>query len=130
MKRIGQRMAIGMLGVLFGMGPALADYPDSVLGVWHGVSNQTAVTVTIRSQGPAGTCRSFVGTISPANSTIQGFYCHDTGRISFVRKTTATNDTFQAYGGNAAADAAIDRLSGTFASVVNPLGDYSWYLTK
>jgi hypothetical protein len=120
--------AVGLLALA--ASPSFAAYPASVVGVWHGFANQTFVTVTITGQFGAAPCFQIVGTMTPVPSTINGYYCPATGGINWVRKTPATNDTWQTYDGNLAADAFIDRAGGTFGSLVPITGEFGWQLTR
>jgi hypothetical protein len=128
MNRTSQALAIGILGMLLGSGSAWAAFPDSVTGTWSAILNQTSTTIVITSQGTTGKCREISGTIS-TTTNINGFYCPATGRIFFLRKSQATNDTSQAYSGNLASDAGIDRMAGTFADI-NSNGDFAWSASK
>jgi hypothetical protein len=99
--------------VTLGAVGASAAPPASVVGNWSVIANQTAGVLVITIQTPApDTCRRIAGTIY--GNPIEGFYCPTTGRIHFVRKNAATNDTIQSYLGNVGDDAAIDRMAGTF----------------
>jgi hypothetical protein len=114
-------------GMLVGLtGTALAVPPGNVVGVWNGIGNQTPIRVTITAQGVAGTCRAISGAMQnvPAGgaSTVSGWYCPATGRISFQRRVPATNDAIQAYLGNVGDDAAVDRMAGTFTAYPVPAG--------
>ena len=126
--RTSQVLVIGALGMLLGSGSALADFPGSVVGTWSAILNQTSAAIVINSQGATGKCRGISGTIQ-ATTNLDGFYCPGTGRIFFVRKSQTTNDTTQAYSGNLASDAGIDRMAGTFADI-NSNGDFAWSASK
>jgi hypothetical protein len=119
--------------------PAFAAPPPSVVGVWNGFSNQTPVRIIINTQAAAGTCRAILGTMQnvPGGgaSTVSGWYCPATGRISFQRRVPATDDAIQAYLGNIGDDAAVDRMSGTFSAYPVPPGggvpgEYSFNLSR
>src|SRR5262249_47268349 len=99
--------AIAALGTVISSGPVWAVPPASIVGTWNGFSNQSAVQLVITSQG-TGICRAVVGTMT--GSTVSGFYCPRTGRVSLLRKIPATNDTAQTYTGNVGDDAATDRM--------------------
>src|SRR5690242_10523207 len=106
--------------------PAFAVPPPSAVGVWNGVSNQTSVRITITAQAAVGTCRAISGTMQdlPAGgaSTVSGWYCPATGRISFQRRVPTSNDAIQAYLGNIGDDAAVDRMGGTITAFPVPAG--------
>jgi hypothetical protein len=130
MKKFFLTFALAAAGTALTSDLALAAFPASVVGTWTGIANQSAVSFTVTAQAPTGPCRNIVGTMA-GNSTIEGFYCPGTGRIYFLRKTTATNDTFQVYDGQAASTtAATNRLNGSFASIGSTNGEFGWSLTK
>ncbi|MBI3900002.1 MAG: hypothetical protein HY308_17170 [Gammaproteobacteria bacterium] len=91
---------------------ASAAPPPNVLGNWSVLGNQTAGALVINFQAAVGICRRITGAIY--GNPIEGFYCPATGRIHFLRKNAANNDTFQSWTGNVGDDAAIDRMGGTF----------------
>jgi hypothetical protein len=114
----------------------MASWPSSIVGTWHGFGNQTALKLVVSSQGTTGTCRAITGTLSNVpsggDSHIQGFYCPNTGRVSFVRKDIKTNDAFQSYSA-CLADAGNElRMGGSFAelNMVGHLGEYSFSAEK
>jgi hypothetical protein len=116
--------------VLWAVGASAAP-PASVIGNWSAIGNQTPGALVITSQAAAGTCRRITGTIY--GNPIEGFYCPATGRIHFVRKTAATNDTFQSYLGNVGDDVATDRMAGTFvvsAAGGGTLGEYNFQASR
>lgn len=109
------------------------NWPPSIVGTWEGVANQTTVKLVIASQGTTGACKSITGTFSDVPSggasNIQGFYCPQTGRVSFVRKAINSNDTYQSYSGNVSDVGAELHMAGIFAQVDPPssrLGEYSF----
>jgi hypothetical protein len=107
------------------------NWPPSIVGTWQGVANQTTVKLVITSQGTTGACKSITGTFSnvPSGgaSNIQGFYCPQTGRVSFVRKDVNSNDTFQSYSANVSDVGAELRMAGIFAQVQpDRLGEYGF----
>jgi hypothetical protein len=112
-------------------GQASAAPPPSIVGIWNGVGNQTAVQLRITFQAAAGVCRAVQGTLGPSN--VAGFYCPSTGRVSLLRKVPATNDTNQVWTGNVADDAAADRMAGTFVAVAaggGALGEYPFEFVR
>lgn len=134
---------VRMLGLVSALtlaaAPAFAAPPLSVVGVWQGVSNQTTVRIIITAQGGLGTCRVIAGAMQniPAGgaSTISGWYCPATGRISFQRRLPLTNDAIQAYLGNVGDDGLIDRMGGTFSAYPVPAGggvpgEYNFGVTR
>jgi hypothetical protein len=113
-----------------------ANWPPSIIGTWQGTANQSTVKLVITSQGTTGACKAINGTLSnlPSGgaSTIQGFYCPQTGRVSFVRKDVKTNDTFQSYSANVSDVGTELRLAGTFAelNMADHLGEYGFAVKK
>jgi hypothetical protein len=109
-----------------------ATWPANVVGTWRGIANQTTIKLEIASQDPAGKCKAIKGTLSNVpsggESNIQGFYCPESGRISFVRKDLKSNDTFQSYSGNLADSGDVQRIGGTFAelNMQDHLGEYNF----
>jgi hypothetical protein len=124
MTRTACYTAATALAALLTSGTCFAQTPPStVLGTWTGWADQTQVKILIRSQGSVGVCRAITGVmanIAPPGgaSNVQGFYCPTTGRISFLRKDTKTNDSFQSYLGSLAEiGGRLDRMAGTFSEV-------------
>jgi hypothetical protein len=121
-----------LLSLAFTGTSAAATWPASVVGTWSGVANQTDIKLAITSQDPAGKCKAIKGTLSNASgggdSNIQGFYCPESGRISFVRKDPKSNETFQSYSGNLSDAGAVLRVGGTFCELNMPehLGEYNF----
>ncbi len=113
---------------------AFAAPPISILGNWSIVGNQSIGQLIITAQGAAGTCRAIAGTAFA--NPMQGIYCPATGRIQFLRKNAANNDTYQVYTGNVG-DAVAGlpmRMAGTFtsqsAALGGPLGEYNFFANK
>lgn len=115
---------------------AAANWPPSIVGTWLGTANQSTVKLVITNQGATGLCKSITGTLSDVPSggasNIQGFYCPQTGRVSFVRKDVKTSDTFQSYSGNLSDMGAELRMAGTFAelNMADHLGEYGFEVQK
>ncbi len=105
---------------------AMADgWPLSVVGSWSIIGNQHNGLLNIVSQAAVGNCRRITGTAYPGTTVahpIEGFYCPFSGRIQFVRKQPASNDTLQVWTGNVSQDGVVDRMGGTFTSVSSALG--------
>jgi hypothetical protein len=105
---------------------AMADgWPLSIVGNWSIIGNQSPGTLTVATQAAIGNCRRITGTVypgTPVASPMEGFYCPFSGRLQFVRKSPATNDTYQVWTGNVSQDGVVDRMGGTFTSVSAPLG--------
>ena len=130
MKRLMSAFVFGSLMLL--STSAIADgWPGSVIGNWNVVGNQSAGVLSITGQAAVGSCRRIVGTIY--GNPIEGWYCPSSGRISFVRKIAATNDTTQAWIGNVSQAAAVLRIGGTFSAVApagGSPGEYNFQATK
>ena len=105
---------------------AMADgWPLSVLGSWSIIGNQHVGRLIIAAQAGVGQCRRITGMVYPGTAVahpIEGFYCPFSGRIQFVRKQPASNDTLQVWTGNVSQDGVVDRMGGTFTSVSSALG--------
>ena len=120
-----------LLGTLFALAAgsaniAMADgWPINIVGNWGIIGNQHVGRLIIATQAGVGQCRRITGTVYPGTPVahpIEGFYCPFSGRIQFVRKLPANNDTLQVWTGNVSQDAAVDRMGGTFTSISTALG--------
>ncbi|MGH6848277.1 MAG: hypothetical protein ACREC0_12820 [Methylocella sp.] len=119
----------------FGTNTASADpWPASVVGTWSVQANQNSLVMRISSQGVIGNCRAILGTLQNVGSivtaNIEGFYCPFSGRISFVRKDTRTNDTYQTWTGNLSDPGTKLLIGGTFTSPSFNAGEYGFYAVK
>lgn len=119
------------LGTLFALSIASATiakadgWPVSIVGNWSIIGNQHIGTLLIMTQAGVGNCRRITGIIYPGTAVahpIEGFYCPFSGRLQFVRKQPASNDTLQVWTGNVSQDGLVDRMGGTFTSVSTVLG--------
>ena len=120
-----------MLGTLMWVNTAAADgWPISVLGTWSVNANNSTGSLVITTQGTTGLCRPIGGTIF--GNPIQGFYCPFSGRITFLRKIAATNDTFQVYSANLGQvfGGLPLRMGGTFSSMNATFGEYNFFASK
>jgi hypothetical protein len=137
MKKIAKKLLASLLviassALAFGM----ASWPPTIVGTWQGVAGQTTLKLVITSQGTVGECKTITGTLanvpSGGESNIQGFYCPDTGRLTFARKDIHSNGTFQFYSANLADIGPELRMAGTFAEVsfIGHLGEYGFALEK
>jgi len=136
MKTLLSAIAVAALAVAIANGPAsAANRPTSVVGKWAVIANQSNdITLTIVSQGTAGACKQIEGTmVDPAfgsNDNIEGFYCPTTGRISFLRRTGTTVNTYQVYSGNVSQINSPQYVGGTFSLERSAaLGEYEWFGT-
>lgn len=117
------------LGFLLSSQIASADgWPTSVVGTWNVRANQTVGTMHITFQSPVGNCRQILGDIF--GNPIQGFYCPFSGRIHFLRKDGANNDTIQDYSANLSQNGATNFMTGLFASDGGSFGEYSFTAGK
>ena len=127
-----QVLALLFAGLALGAEVALADgWPGSVVGSWSVVGNQSVGTLKVTSQASTGLCRGIGGTIY--GNPIEGFYCPFSGRIHFVRKNAADNDSFQAWTGNVSQAGAVNRMGGTFTAlnaIGGSLGEYNFHASK
>lgn len=114
----------------------MANWPPSIVGTWQGFGNQSALKLVVTNQSGAGANKSITGSLSNVpsggSSNIQGFYCPETGRVSFIRKDTTTNDAFQSYNASVSDVGTELRMAGTFAelSMAGHLGEYSFSVEK
>jgi len=117
-------------GSLLWASAAYADgWPATVQGNWSVVANQSTGTLSITQPSSTLNCQPISGTIFGASSTIQGFYCPASGRISFARRNSS-GVPFQYYQGNLSQTGNILRIGGSFASFTSTYGEYSFYGTK
>jgi hypothetical protein len=105
-------------------------WPTRIVGVWTVNADNTPGTLNITFQATSGHCRQISGTIFNTN-LIQGFYCPFSGRVHFLRKIAATNDTFQVYSANLSQVAVGPglRMGGSFSDYGSP-GEYSFFASK
>ena len=113
-----------------------SQWPASIVGVWDVFANNAHLTLRIRTQSAVGACPQILGTINDIGGPrqpIQGFYCPNSGRISFLRKSETNNQTFQVWTGNLSfASVVPQRIGGTFAEYnsVALLGEYDFLASK
>jgi hypothetical protein len=128
-RKLARTLTLAVFGIAISSGATWAQRPASVVGNWSTVANQTLITLQIVSQGATGPCRDIAGALG--GSGIEGFYCPSTGRVSFLRKNSANNDTFQVYTGNVGTRGSVDRMAGTFVQATNPgAGEYNFSATR
>jgi len=138
LKPLGYAIATTYFGITLSAGAAVASqWPASVVGTWKAFANQSPLVLDITNQGNIGACKSISGTIADVASggqknSIQGFYCPESGRITFLRKNVHTNDTFQVYSGNVSMSGDALRMGGIFAeeNQANLLGEYNFSAQK
>lgn len=120
-------------GSLLWASAAYADgWPASVQGNWSVVANQSSGTLSITQPSSSLNCKPISGYIFATSSTIQGFYCPASGRISFARRNSS-GVPYQYYQGNLSQTGNTLRIGGSFAvfnSSGGSLGEYSFYGTK
>lgn len=132
MFRTGTILAALAAVATMGSARAAQQWPASLAGfVGVGQSNETSLTIRIKTQAAAGTCKTITGTMVDLNSTridtIDGFYCPGSGRISFLRILPGKSAGFQAYLGNVSeAVSGNVAVAGVFAENSNngALGEY------
>jgi hypothetical protein len=126
-------MAGTLAGLLLGTGAATAasPWPSTVLGNWNVIANQSTLTLTISKESGPAPCKEITGTLvdsvnGPAN--IEGFYCNDSGRISFLRKSPTNSQTYQTWTGNLSYPGDNTYMAGVFEQEVEPTpGEYDFY---
>jgi hypothetical protein len=137
---VAKRFALPMLAAaavvaLAGNAAHAGSYPYKLgPATWYGVANNYDVLITISGQTFGSPCGQISGTMGnkgqPADSTIQGYYCPATGKLTFLRKSKSNNVTFQSYTGwmSQADGKHVPQMSGVFTEMVNPkaLGDYGF----
>jgi hypothetical protein len=128
--------AVLAVGLFSGSAMAGENWPASVVGIWDGMGNQSALTITISSQASTGRCRPIAGTIldvaSNDTSNLVGFYCPVTGRFNFARNDVASGVTFQDYSGNVSDNGRRVFMGGVFADLIGApfVGEYSFFASK
>jgi hypothetical protein len=133
--KLGAAIAIGFGSSLCGSAAYADGWPTSVQGSWLAVAAQTTGTLTITQPTSTLNCQPISGTLF-GNSTIQGFYCPNSGRISFIRVYTngiANGGAAQYYQGNLSRAGFISRIGGTqttFDTAGGSLGEYNFSATK
>lgn len=117
-------------------------WPASVAGSWSVIGNQSAGTLSITQYaGASGSqCKPIRGTIYGTDA-IEGFYCPQSGRISFQRYVGQTVTPSQYWSGNLSQLITGQplRIGGLFAvyrhdnvvgTVGGSLGEYNFSATK
>lgn len=107
----GRRMTtlLGALAVSLFSSVASAAPPNSVIGSWMILVDQTYTTLEITNQGAAGSpggsaCRVILGSIGA--SRMNGTYCPETGRVHFLQRNPTTNVVVRTYTGSVSAPSA------------------------
>ncbi len=133
--KLGTAIAVSF-GSLLCASAAYADgWPTSVQGSWSAVAAQSTGTLTITHPTSTLNCQPISGTLF-GNSTIQGFYCPTSGRISFVRvynQGIGNGGAAQYYQGNLSLTGSTLRIGGTqttFDTAGGSLGEYNFSATK
>jgi len=133
--KLGAAIAIGLGSSLCGSAAYANVWPSSVQGSWSVLAAQNTGTLTITQPASTLNCQPISGTLF-GNSTIKGFYCPSSGRISFLRtynSDTANGAIAQYYQGNLSQTATTLRIGGTltvFDSVGGSLGEYNFSASK
>jgi hypothetical protein len=118
-----------------GASAATAVWPTSIVGTWKGMSNQTAITLTITSQTAGGKCQLIAGTLTNVGggaNNILGYYCPSSGNVEFLREPLNSNQAYQVYNASVNqnhAGAPHLMIAGTFGQyslAYGPLGQYSF----
>ena len=110
---------------------AASPYPSTVVGSWTMSANQSSLTLTITRQSGPAACKEIVGTLDDSVnglSDIEGFYCPDSGRISFLREATTNKRTYQTFTGNTSYPGSTTYMAGIFAQEVGTTpGEYDFF---
>jgi hypothetical protein len=120
------------LAGLTGISGAVAaeNWPTSVVGTWQALSNQSPVTITIKSQAINAKCPEIRGTIfdngSSQTQNLIGSYCPGSGRIVFSR--TAPGFTTQEYSANLSEIGPTLHMGGSFEQT--GVGEYAFSASK
>ena len=128
--------AAGLSGLLTCPAAYANGWPASVVGSWTAQANGFPLVLRISNQAAGKGCVAISGTIADARggqtNNIQGFYCPPSGRISFLRKNTSNNDTFQVYAANLSVNGSTNYMGGTFAeeNSASNLGEYNFQAQK
>jgi len=137
-KSFGYALATTSIGFMLASGTAAASqWPASIVGKWKAVANQSPLVLEITAQGAVGACKAITGILADTvaggqKNPIQGFYCPDSGRFSFLRQNAQNKETFQVYSGNLSIAGETVRMGGTFAeeNQANALGEYNFQAQK
>jgi hypothetical protein len=111
---------------------AVADgWPGRIVGTWAVNADNFPGNLIITSQLTTGRCPAIAGSIF--GDPIQGFYCPFSGRVHFLRKNAASNDTFQVYSANLSQTSIPPglRMGGLFSNITQSGdGEYSFFASK
>jgi hypothetical protein len=133
--KLGAAIAVSFGSLLCGSAAYADVWPTSVEGSWTAAAAQRTGLLTITQPTSTLNCQPISGTLF-RNSTIQGFYCPNTGRISFIRvynQGTGNGGAAQYYQGNLSPTGSILRIGGTFSTfdtAGGPLGEYNFSATS
>jgi hypothetical protein len=123
------------LALALSASPALAasPYPANVVGIWNMNANQSTLTLNISKQYGPSPCKNIVGTLHDSidgNADIKGFYCPQSGRISFLRMDPTSKQTYQTWTGNLSYPGSTTYMAGAFAQEVGGTpGEYDFFGT-
>jgi len=112
MKSIIPTSACLALAISGGSATAANNWPAKVVGTWNMTANQSTVALDITEQGTTGPCHTIGGTF--ATDDIGGYYCPDSGRISFFRYNSSNGVSSQSYTGNLSQPGSTVYMCGTF----------------
>lgn len=128
MKRISIVFAFALSTALPVALPAHADgWPASIAGAWSVTANDTGGTLQISQPASTARCKAISGSIF--GDPIVGFYCPFSGHLAFQRTNGVGN--VQDYSGALSEATVVPRnMSGSFASLIFNLGDFSFFATK
>src|ERR1700690_1212940 len=103
--------------LLGGSAFASSPWPTSIVGTWNMSANQSTLTLTIQHQTGSGACKAITGIlVDTVNGTadVDGYYCNNSGRISFLREDPSSLETYQVFTGNLSYPGSPTYMSGVF----------------
>jgi hypothetical protein len=110
---------------------AASPYPSSVIGTWNMNANQSTLTLSITKQKGPSPCKNITGTLNDSvngPADITGFYCPESGRISFLREDPTSKNTYQTWTGNLSYPGSNTYMAGEFAQEVGGTpGEYDFF---
>lgn len=134
--KLGAAIAIGFGSSLCGSAAYADGWPTNIQGSWSvSASQSNSAIVSITQNVSSLNCQDISGTIEAqvgwGASTIKGFYCPTSGRISFVRIYNGTS--IQSFQGNLSPTGSNLYIAGTFSVLDTQggsLGEYNFSAVK
>jgi hypothetical protein len=131
-----KRFSAFLLGfsLLGGSAFASSPWPTSIVGTWNMSANQSTLTLTIQHQSGSGPCKAITGTlVDTVNGTadVNGYYCNNSGRISFLREDPSSLETYQVFTGNLSYPGSPTYMSGVFDQEIGVTpGEYDFFASS